>query len=111
MLWNGKWKDYKCVFHYGHRTIMLFDENKLKIKSLQLGNPNKSSLEFNVSIQWYNDISDVDNTHAKWGCLILNHTWHFRTTHPCDRDELSNCVSVNESKNTQISLLIFNCQI
>ncbi|ETO21818.1 hypothetical protein RFI_15385 [Reticulomyxa filosa] len=98
MLWNGKLKDYESLFDYEHRTIMLFDEHKLKIKSLQLGNPKKSSLEFNVSIQWYNDI-DIHQTHAKWACLILNHTWHFRTIHPLDRDDLSNCVSVNESKN------------
>ncbi|ETO07415.1 hypothetical protein RFI_29977 [Reticulomyxa filosa] len=107
MLWNGKWKDYCSVFDYEHRTIMLFDENKLKIKSLQLGNPNKSSLEFNVNIRWYNHI-DIIETHAKWACLILNHTWHFRTTHYEDRDDLSNCVSVNESKNIQMSLSIIN---
>ncbi|ETO36720.1 hypothetical protein RFI_00342, partial [Reticulomyxa filosa] len=65
MLWNGKWKDYECVFDYEHRTIMLFDQNKLQIKSLQFGNPNKSSLEFNVSIQWYNHI-DINETHTKW---------------------------------------------
>ncbi|ETN99686.1 hypothetical protein RFI_37784, partial [Reticulomyxa filosa] len=112
MLWNGKWKDYECVFDYGHRTIMLFDQNKLKIKSLQLGNPNKSLLEFNVTIQYYNDI-DIIETHAKWACLILNHTWHFRTTNYEDRDDLSNCVSVNESKNIKISLSIINitCQL
>ncbi|ETO35254.1 hypothetical protein RFI_01810, partial [Reticulomyxa filosa] len=78
MLSNGKWKDYFSVFDYEHRTIMLFDKNKLKIKSLQLGNPKKSSLEFNINIQRYNDI-DIDHTHAKWAYLILNHTWHFRT--------------------------------
>ncbi|ETN98169.1 hypothetical protein RFI_39345 [Reticulomyxa filosa] len=96
MLSNGKWKDYKCVFDYEHRTIMLFDENKLKIKLLQLGNPNKSSLEFNVSIQWY---TDIDETNVKWACLILNHAWHFRTLNIFNRDDLSNCVAVNESKN------------
>ncbi|ETO16889.1 hypothetical protein RFI_20448, partial [Reticulomyxa filosa] len=53
MLWNGKWKDYECIFDYEHRTIMLLDINeyinnkKLKIKSLQLGNPKRSLLEFN----------------------------------------------------------------
>ncbi|ETO00077.1 hypothetical protein RFI_37382, partial [Reticulomyxa filosa] len=98
MLLNGKWKEYKSIFDYEHRTIMLFDENKLKIKSLQLGNPNKSSLEFNVSIQLYNDI-DVNDTYAKWACLILNHTWHFRTMDSDDRDELSNCVSEFNSFN------------
>ncbi|ETO29873.1 hypothetical protein RFI_07246, partial [Reticulomyxa filosa] len=92
ILSNGKWKDYESVFDYEHRTIMLFDKNKLKIKSLQLGNPNKSSLEFNVHIQYYNDI-DIHQTRAKWACLILNHTWHFRTSHPLDRDDLSNCLS------------------
>ncbi|ETO16539.1 hypothetical protein RFI_20799, partial [Reticulomyxa filosa] len=102
MLWNGKWKDYESVFDYEHRTIMLFDENKLKIKSLQLGNPKRSSLEFNVSIQWYNDLSDVHNTHVKWACLILNHTWHFRTIDWSEREDLANCVSVDESKNIQI---------
>ncbi|ETO31646.1 hypothetical protein RFI_05473, partial [Reticulomyxa filosa] len=58
ILSNGKWKDYWILFDYQHRTIMLFDENKSKIKLLQVGNPNKSSLEFNVSIQWYNDLND-----------------------------------------------------
>ncbi|ETO00226.1 hypothetical protein RFI_37220 [Reticulomyxa filosa] len=103
MLWNGKWKDYECVFDYEHRTIMLFDENKLKIKSLQLGNPNKLSLEFNVHIQWYND-TDINDTYTKWACLILNHTWHFRAIDIENRNDLSNCVSVNKSKNIQISL-------
>ncbi|ETO28373.1 hypothetical protein RFI_08758 [Reticulomyxa filosa] len=96
MLSNGKWRDYCILFDYQHRTIMLFNENKLKIKPLQVGNPNKSSLEFNVHIQWYNDFNDVNNTCTKWACLILNHTWHFRTMDTIDRDDLSNCVSVNE---------------
>ena len=115
MLSNGKWKDYWSLFDYEHRTIMLLDigkytkNKKVKIKALQVGNPNKSSFEFNVSIQWYNHI-DIHDTHAKWGCLILNHTWHFRTTHYENRDDLSNCVSVNESKNIQISLSIINYQ-
>ncbi|ETN98366.1 hypothetical protein RFI_39144 [Reticulomyxa filosa] len=86
---------------------MLFDENKLKIKSLQLGNPNKLSLEFNVHVQWYNDL-DINETHAKWACLILNHTWHFRTLPFEDRDDLSNYVSVNEIKNIQMPLSIIN---
>ncbi|ETO03526.1 hypothetical protein RFI_33879, partial [Reticulomyxa filosa] len=77
---------------------------------LQLGNPNKSSLEFNVSIQYYNDI-DIIETHAKWACLILNHTWHFRTLLFDDRDDLSNCVSVNEGKNIKMSLSNINFQL
>ncbi|ETO16584.1 hypothetical protein RFI_20754 [Reticulomyxa filosa] len=93
MLSNGKWRDYESVFDYEHRTIMLFNQNKLKIKSLQVGNPKRPSLEFNVHIQWYNDLNDVNNTHAKWACLILNHTWHFRTMDQFDRSELSNCCS------------------
>ncbi|ETO12514.1 hypothetical protein RFI_24861, partial [Reticulomyxa filosa] len=68
---NGKWKDYEVAFDYEHRTIMLFDENKLKIKSLQVGNPKISSLEFNIHIQWQNYI-DFANTHTKWGCLEFN---------------------------------------
>ncbi|ETO35306.1 hypothetical protein RFI_01756, partial [Reticulomyxa filosa] len=76
---------------------MLFDQNKLKIKSLQVGNPNKLSLEFNVHIQWYNHF-DTNQTHTKWACLILNHTWHFRTINWGDRENLSSCLSVNESK-------------
>ncbi|ETO02816.1 hypothetical protein RFI_34597 [Reticulomyxa filosa] len=106
MLWNGKWKDSWILFDYEHRTIMLFDENKLKIKTLQLGNPNKSSLELNVHIQFYNYFDDVHDTCTKWACLILNHTWHLRTID--DRDYLSNFVSVNESKNVQMSLSIIN---
>ncbi|ETO34965.1 hypothetical protein RFI_02109, partial [Reticulomyxa filosa] len=93
MLSNGKWKDYESAFDYEHRTIMLFDQKKLKIKSLQLGNPNKSSLEFNVSIQYYNDI-DIHQTHTKWACFILNHTWHFRTIDWQDGDGLANFVSL-----------------
>ncbi|ETO34646.1 hypothetical protein RFI_02444 [Reticulomyxa filosa] len=107
MLSNGKWEDYNILFDYEHRTMMLFDENELKIKLLQIGNPKKLSLEFNVHIQFYNDI-DVNDTHAKWACLILNHTWHFRTLDVHNRDYLSNCVSVNESRNVQMSLSIVN---
>ncbi|ETO16835.1 hypothetical protein RFI_20502, partial [Reticulomyxa filosa] len=97
MLSNGKREDYEVAFDYEHRTIMLFDKNKLKIKLLQIGNPNKLSLEFNVSIQWYNHI-DINQTHAKWACLILNHTWHFYTLNIDDRDDLSNFISVNKAK-------------
>ncbi|ETO17192.1 hypothetical protein RFI_20136 [Reticulomyxa filosa] len=86
MLSNRKWKDYEIVFNYQHRTIML-------LKSLQVGNPKKSSLEFNVHIQYYNDFSNVDNTHAKWACLVLNHIWYFRAIDWQDRDDLSNCLS------------------
>ncbi|ETO30070.1 WD-40 repeat protein [Reticulomyxa filosa] len=93
LLSNGKWKNYEIVFDYQHRTIMLFDENKLKIKSLQLGNPNKSSLEFNVHIQLYNDF-EINDTPIKWACLILNHTWHFRTTISLERDYLSDYLSI-----------------
>ncbi|ETO31347.1 hypothetical protein RFI_05773 [Reticulomyxa filosa] len=107
MLSNGKWKDYEILFDYQHRTIMLFDENKLKIKLLQLGNPNKLSPECNVHIQFYNDL-DVNDTHAKWACLILNHTWHFRTIDFVDRDDLSNFVSVNKAKYTNDFI---NCTI
>ncbi|ETO27328.1 hypothetical protein RFI_09804 [Reticulomyxa filosa] len=92
ILLNGKWKDYESVFDYQHRTIMLFDKNKLKIKSLQVGNPKRSSLEFNVHIQWYNH-SDISQTHTKWACLILNRTWHFRMANCFDRDDLSYCCS------------------
>ncbi|ETO33805.1 hypothetical protein RFI_03299 [Reticulomyxa filosa] len=88
MLKNGKWRNYEIAFDYEHRTIMLFDENKLKIKSLQLGNPNKSSLEYNVHIQWYNHI-DINHTYAKWACFILNHTWHFRTSNSQEREDFS----------------------
>ncbi|ETO16528.1 hypothetical protein RFI_20809, partial [Reticulomyxa filosa] len=94
MLLNEKWKDYLILFDYQHRTIMLFNENKLKIRSLQVGNPKNSSLEFNVHIQLYNDI-DIDQAHAKWACLILNHTWRFRTVNHFDREYLANCCSVN----------------
>ncbi|ETO31224.1 hypothetical protein RFI_05897 [Reticulomyxa filosa] len=93
LLSNGKWRDYEILFDYQHRAIMLLDEKKLKIKLLQVGNPNKSSLEFNVHIQYYNDI-DIYQTHAKWACLILNHTWHFRTTTSLERDYLSDCLSI-----------------
>ncbi|ETN97386.1 hypothetical protein RFI_40141, partial [Reticulomyxa filosa] len=106
MLSNGKWKDYESIFDYEHRTIMLFDQSKFKIKSLQLGNPNKLSLEFNVHIQWYSH-SDIHQTHSKWACLILNHTWHFRTIDYGDRDDLSTCISANESKKTYIYIYIY----
>ncbi|ETN97446.1 hypothetical protein RFI_40083, partial [Reticulomyxa filosa] len=86
------------VFDYEHRTIMLFNEKKLKIKSLQVGNPKNSSLEFNVYIQFLM-ILTMYMTHTKWTCLIINHTRHFRTIKCDDRNSLSNFVSVNESKN------------
>ncbi|ETO34589.1 hypothetical protein RFI_02500 [Reticulomyxa filosa] len=96
MFTNGKWINYdEVVFDYQHRTIMLLnineDKDKLKIKILQVGNPKKNSLEFNVHIQWYNDFNDTNITHAKWACLTFNHTWHFRTIDNFDRRYLSNC--------------------
>ncbi|ETO36403.1 hypothetical protein RFI_00660, partial [Reticulomyxa filosa] len=90
VLSNKKWKYYEIAFDYDNRTIMLFDTNKSKIKCLQVGNPNKSSLEFNVHIRYFNDI-DIHETCTKWACLILNHTWRFRTMSFMDRDCLSNC--------------------
>ncbi|ETO00813.1 hypothetical protein RFI_36627 [Reticulomyxa filosa] len=98
MLRNGKWKEYEIVFDYEYRRIVLFENKKLKVKSLQIGNPKRSSLEFNVSIQWYNDLSDIYNTHSKRFCLILNHTWHFCTFDCEERKELSDCCSVNAFK-------------
>ncbi|ETO17171.1 hypothetical protein RFI_20159, partial [Reticulomyxa filosa] len=92
MLLDEKWEEYKIAFDYQHRTIMLFDESELKVQSLQVGNPKKSSLEFNVNIQYYNDF-DVEHTHAKWACLILNHIWHFRAMEFQDRDALANRLS------------------
>ncbi|ETO09952.1 hypothetical protein RFI_27425, partial [Reticulomyxa filosa] len=99
MLRNGKWKEYEIAFDYEYRRIVLFDNVKLKVKSLQVGNPKKLSLEFNVHIQWYNDLSDVENTCSKRFCLILNHTWHFRSFDSEEREKLSDCCSEFNSFN------------
>ncbi|ETO12007.1 hypothetical protein RFI_25369 [Reticulomyxa filosa] len=99
MLMNGKWREYEIVFDYEYRRVVLFENKKLKVKSLQLGNPKTSSLEFNVSIQWYNDL-DINNTHSKRFCLILNDTWHFCTFDCEEREKLSDCCSVNAFKYT-----------
>ncbi|ETO29215.1 hypothetical protein RFI_07913 [Reticulomyxa filosa] len=100
MLKNGKWRNYEIVFDYQHRTIMLLNINgknkkkdKLKLEILQVGDPKKLSLEFNVTVEWHNDFDDIDNICAKWACLTLNHTWHFCTIDHMDRDNLSNCFS------------------
>ncbi|ETO14383.1 hypothetical protein RFI_22983 [Reticulomyxa filosa] len=89
MLKNKKWKKYSIAFDYEHRRIVLLNEDKrsgkkekeekLKIQSLQIGNPKKSSLELNVNIQWFNDFANIDTTYTKWCGLILNRSWHFRT--------------------------------
>jgi len=96
MLKNGKWKEYVSVFDYEHRRIVLWNKEETKIESLQVGNPNISSFEFNVHTQFQNDSSEIKTTHTKWGYLILNHSWHFRTNNVYERDNLSNCLSVNE---------------
>ncbi|ETO15459.1 hypothetical protein RFI_21907 [Reticulomyxa filosa] len=70
MLKDDKWREYEIAFDYQHRTIMLLsinenedkEKSKLKIEPLQVGNPNKSSLEFNVHIQWYNDLNNEFNS-------------------------------------------------
>ncbi|ETO35196.1 hypothetical protein RFI_01880 [Reticulomyxa filosa] len=98
MLRNGKWKEYEIAFDYEYRRIVLFDNVKLKVKSLQVGNPKKFSLEFNVHIQWNNSLSDIDDTFLKRFCLILNHTWHFCTFDSEEREKLSDCCSVNAVK-------------
>ncbi|ETO31877.1 hypothetical protein RFI_05241, partial [Reticulomyxa filosa] len=92
MLRNGKWKEYEIVFDYEYRRIVLFENKKLKVKSLQIGNPKRLSLEFNVSIQWYN-LSGIDDTYSKRFCLILNHTWYFCTFDCEEREKLSDCCS------------------
>ncbi|ETO06868.1 hypothetical protein RFI_30523 [Reticulomyxa filosa] len=48
MLSNGKWKEFEIVFDYEYRRIVLLNKNNLKVKTLQVGNPKKSSLEFNI---------------------------------------------------------------
>ncbi|ETO33494.1 hypothetical protein RFI_03607 [Reticulomyxa filosa] len=74
MLSNGKWEIYEAMFDYQHRTIMLLDMNEQSIKSLQIGNPKKASLEFNVHIQWYNDFNDEFNSfHAIWRDAIVTY--------------------------------------
>jgi len=102
MLKNGKWKEYVSVFDYEHRRIVLWNEEETKIESLQVGNPNISSFEFNVHIQFQNDFSEIETTHTKWCHLILNYCWRFRTNNHYERIYLSNCLSVNE-QNTQIN--------
>ncbi|ETO00405.1 hypothetical protein RFI_37041, partial [Reticulomyxa filosa] len=85
-------EEYFILFDYEYRRIVLFDgSNKLKIIKLQVGNPKKLSLEFNVHIKHY-------NYHSKRKCvkycnLILNHCWRFRTKDYGSRDNLSNCCS------------------
>ncbi|ETO22055.1 hypothetical protein RFI_15148 [Reticulomyxa filosa] len=84
MLSNGKWKKYEnCVIEW----------KNLKVKTLQVGNPKRSSLEFNVHIQWYNDCSEIQTSCIKYCCLILDHSWHLRTINYFDREHLSNCCS------------------
>ncbi|ETO09880.1 hypothetical protein RFI_27497, partial [Reticulomyxa filosa] len=72
LLWL--WKCYQILINqqimYYTKENIIFQEryinkekDKLKIELLQIGNPNKSSLEFNVYIQYYNKIN---KTHAKW---------------------------------------------
>ncbi|ETO27435.1 hypothetical protein RFI_09697 [Reticulomyxa filosa] len=101
MLKNKQWKEYEIAFDYEHRRIVLLDaktrkygitKKKLNVWSLQVGNPKKQSLEFNVHIQWYNHSSKRDiTTCTKWCGIILNHTWHFRTFGILARDRFSNC--------------------
>ncbi|ETO30754.1 hypothetical protein RFI_06368 [Reticulomyxa filosa] len=95
MLKKGKWKDYEILFDYQHRSILLLNTNKDKLKTeiLQVGNPKRLSLEFNVHIRWYNDFNAVDTTHSKWTCLVLNHSWHFRSAEYFDRKRLTNFCS------------------
>ncbi|ETO01333.1 hypothetical protein RFI_36107 [Reticulomyxa filosa] len=99
MLSNGKWKEFEIAFDYEYRRIVLLNEHnsnkkkKLKVKTLQVGNPKKLSLELNVHIQRYNDCSEIQTNCIKYCNLILNYSWHFRTTKYSDRDNLSDCCS------------------
>ncbi|ETO20139.1 hypothetical protein RFI_17081, partial [Reticulomyxa filosa] len=76
--------------------IVLWNKKNLKVKTLQVGNPKKLSLEFNVYIQWYNNYSEIETNCVKYCCFILNNSWHFRTNDFRQRDYLSNCCSVND---------------
>ncbi|ETO06050.1 hypothetical protein RFI_31347 [Reticulomyxa filosa] len=102
MLSNGKWKEYVILFDYEYRRIVLLDANKvvkskkIKLKTLHVGNPKKSSFEFNVHIEWYNDCPKTEINSIKYCNLILNYSWHFRTMNDSDRDYLSNYCSVND---------------
>ncbi|ETO35762.1 hypothetical protein RFI_01301 [Reticulomyxa filosa] len=69
MLGNRKWSEYSTVFDYEHRRIVLFENEKLKVTTLQVGNRKNLSLELNVDIKYYNDFSDVNTSQGKWACL------------------------------------------
>ncbi|ETO11651.1 hypothetical protein RFI_25724, partial [Reticulomyxa filosa] len=87
---------YEILFDYEHRRIVLLNINqgnetqKCKVESLQIGNSKKSVIEFDVDIQWNNDIYDIETTEIKWCHLILNKSWYFRMLTNSLRECLSN---------------------
>ncbi|ETO01095.1 hypothetical protein RFI_36345, partial [Reticulomyxa filosa] len=99
ILKDEKWINYEIVFDYSHRQIVLFENDKLNIQSLQVGNPKTLSSEFNVVIQWYNSLDYSNIAQTKWPCLILNHTWYFRMVDDIERNYFSNLFSVNYKQN------------
>ncbi|ETO33027.1 hypothetical protein RFI_04080 [Reticulomyxa filosa] len=116
MLKNGRWRDYEILLDYEYRRIMLLDvgkgKNKLKVETLQVGNPKKSSLEFNVCIEWYNDSSTIATTCTKWFCVILNDSWHFRTETLQEIYALSDLCSVKQTnKQKKICARVFGMKI
>ncbi|ETO23956.1 hypothetical protein RFI_13202, partial [Reticulomyxa filosa] len=95
MLKNKKWREYLILFDYEYRRIVLFNTKEEKVEVLQVGNPKKLSLEFNIHIQYYNDFDDVNTTNTTWAGLILNHSWYFRVISACEREAFSDACSVN----------------
>ncbi|ETN98201.1 hypothetical protein RFI_39313 [Reticulomyxa filosa] len=80
------------IFHICHRM----ENGKNILKTLQVGNPKKSSFECNAHIKLYNDCSEIQTSYIKYSNIVLNHYWHFHINISNERDCLSNRYSVND---------------
>ncbi|ETO35304.1 hypothetical protein RFI_01759 [Reticulomyxa filosa] len=93
MISNGKWKEYAILLDYGHRSIVLLNENKKKQKKIN----SKNITKFNVHIEYRNNHTDIDSnyTNTKYACISLNHSWYFRLIDSNQRNFFSDVLSVN----------------
>ncbi|ETO33561.1 DEAD-box RNA helicase, partial [Reticulomyxa filosa] len=96
LLKDNKWGEYEVQLDTMHRRIVLLESAKEKptVECLQVGNANPMASELNVSIDWKNDVSEMETNATKWRHIVLNEKWEFRTLSSFDRFILSKYFSV-----------------
>ena len=84
---NGKiWKEYEIAIDLNQRCIGLLDtqDRQLSLQGrriifLQFSEKKENEKIFDVLVESSNDFSELETSGLKWSCIIINHSWFFRT--------------------------------